>query len=71
VGEWDRAFGKARVDDRRSREIEAREQKGVPSRLAIFHGVLVARKGFQRHTVLPEAVLQSRDKGSPVLRFRH
>lgn len=44
--------------------------KGVPSRLAIFHGVLVVRKGFQRRTVLPEAVLQTRDKGSPVPRFR-
>lgn len=53
-------------------KIEAEEVggKGVPSRLAIFHGVLIARKGFQRRTVLPEAVLQTRDKGSPVPRFR-
>lgn len=50
--------------------MEEVDGKGVPSRLAIFHGVLVARKGFQRRTVLPEAVLQTRDKGSPVPRFR-
>lgn len=66
-------FEKAGVDDRRSSwkiEVEEVGGKGVPSRLTIFHGVLVARKGFQRRTVLPEAVLQTRDKGSPVPRFR-
>lgn len=61
-------FEKAGVDDRRSWKIEV-EEKGERG-LAIFHGVLVARKGFQRRTVLPEAVLQTRDKGSPVPRFR-
>lgn len=66
-------FEKAGVDHCRSSwriEVEEAGGKGVPSRLAIFHGVLVARKGFQRRTVLPEAVLQTRDKGSPVPRFR-
>lgn len=65
-------FEKAGVDHCRWWKIEAEEagRKGVPSRLAIFHGVLIARKGFQRRTVLPEAVLQTRDKGSPVPRFR-
>lgn len=41
-------FEKAGVDDHRSWKIEVEEvsRKGVPSRLTIFHGVLVARKGF-------------------------
>lgn len=43
-----KVFEKAGVDDHHSWKIEVEEVggKGVPSRLAIFHGVLVARKGF-------------------------
>lgn len=43
-----KVFEKTGVDDHRSWKIEVEEVGGkrVPSRLAIFHGVLVARKGF-------------------------